>query len=65
MIIMKNYVQMGFYYVDKNHQLVRALCRAFTQTNEPMIAYVNVDKGGYASDVYLMNEDEFKSRFGI
>ena len=62
---MKNYVQMGFHYVDKNHQLVRTVCRALTQTNEPMIAYVNVDKGGYASDVYLMNEDEFKSRFGI
>ena len=62
---MKNYVQMGFHYVDKNHRLVRTVCRALTQTNEPMIAYVNVDKGGYASDVYLMNEEDFKTRFGI
>ena len=62
---MKRYVQMGYHYTDEKGQLIRTVCRAFTQTNDPMIAYVNVDKGGFASDVFLMNEDEFKIRFGI
>ena len=63
---MKNrYVSMGYNYTDNNGSLVRTVCRAYMPNGEAMIAYVNVDAGGYASDVYLMNEEEFKSRFGI
>ena len=62
---MKNYVQMGYHYIDKDHQLVRTVCRAFTQANESMIAYVNISENGYASEVYLQSEEDFKSRFGI
>jgi len=61
----KNSVNMGYNYNDDSGKLVRTVCRAYTQTGDSMIAYVNIDKGGYASDVYLMEENEFNVRFNV
>lgn len=63
--MVKNTVNMRYNYIDEDGILVRTVCRAYTQSGEAMIAYVNIDKGGYASDIYLMEESMFKSRFGI
>ena len=61
----KNTVNMGYNYVDKDGNLVRTVCRAYTQYGDTVIAYVNIDKGGYASDVYVMREALFRSKFDI
>ena len=60
----KNYVAMGTYYHANPYGLVRTVCKGFDwQSGEAMIAYVNVDNGGVASDVFLMPEDQFKNIF--
>ena len=60
----KNYVAMGSYYHANPYGLVRTVCKAFDyQSGEAMIAYVNVNEGGQASDVFLMPEDTFKNIF--
>ena len=61
----KNTVNMGYNYICDSGKLVRTVCRAYTQAGKAMIAYVNIDNGGYASDVYLMDEKEFKAKFCI
>lgn len=61
----KNTVNMGYNYNDNSGKLVRTVCRAYTKAGEAMIAYVNIDNGGYASDVYLMEENEFKVKFNV
>ena len=58
-------VNMGYNYLDKDGCLVRTVCRAFTETGEPVIVYTNIQNGGYVSDIYLMNEQKFKERFSI
>ena len=60
----KNYVEMGVYYMDKTIGLVRTVSRMFDyKTNDPMIGYVKVGKGGIASEVYMMPEATFKEKF--
>lgn len=60
----KNYVEMGVYYTDKTIGLVRTVSRMFHyETNDPMIGYVKVGKGGVASEVYMMPENVFKEKF--
>jgi hypothetical protein len=56
---------MGCNYTDKAGKLIRTVCRAFTEDGVPMIAYVNIATGGYASDIYLDTEENFKSRFNL
>ena len=61
---MKNFVEMGSYYTANPYGLVRTVCRAFDhQSGDSMIAYVNIAKGGVASDVFIMPEDQFKNVF--
>ena len=60
----KNYVGMGEYYNANPYGLVRTVCRGFDhQTGECIIAYVNVQTGGYASEVFMMPEEQFKNIF--
>ena len=60
---MKSYVEMGSYY-HHDEKLVRTVCSAtHADTNEKMIGYVHVGKGGYASEVFVMPELEFKELF--
>lgn len=58
-------INMGCNYTDKAGKLIRTVCRAFTEEGVPMIAYVNIATGGYASDIYLDTEENFKSRFNL
>ncbi len=60
----KNSIEMGTYYNAAPYGLVRTVCKAFDyQSGEAMIAYVNIEKGGYASDIFLMPETIFKNTF--
>ena len=60
----KNYVEMGVYYMDKTIGLVRTVSRMFHyETNDPMIGYVKVGRGGVASEMYMMPETTFKEKF--
>ena len=60
----KNYVEMGVYYTDKAIGLVRTVSRMFDyKTNDSMIGFVKVGKGGVASEMYTMPENIFKERF--
>ena len=60
----KNFVAMGSYYNANPYGLVRTVCRAFDhQSGEAMIAYVNIATGGYASEIFLMPEDQFMNIF--
>ena len=60
----KNSVGMGEYYNAAPYGLVRTVCRGYDhQSGESIIAYVNIETGGYASDVFMMSEDEFKNIF--
>lgn len=60
----KNYVEMGVYYMDKTIGLVRTVSRMFHyETNDPMIGYVKVGRGGVASEMYMMPEMTFKEKF--
>lgn len=56
-------INMGCNYTDKTGKLVRTVCRAFTEDGLPMIAYVNIATGGFASDIYLTTEEDFTNRF--
>ena len=61
---MKNYVEMGSYYNSNPYGLVRTVCRAFEhETGEAVIAYVNIEEGGTASDIFFMPEVQFKNIF--
>lgn len=62
---MKSYVEMGTYYRhEPNNILVRTVCTAtHSNTNERMIGYVHVGRGGCASEVFVMPEIEFKKLF--
>ena len=61
---MKKNIDMGCYYNANPYGLVRTVCRAYDfQSGDPMIAYVNISKGGVAGDVFLMPENEFKNIF--
>lgn len=60
----KNYVEMGVYYTDKTMGLVRTVSRMFYyETNDPVIGFVKVSKGGVASEMYAMPENVFKEKF--
>ena len=61
---MAKMIKMGFNYSDGT-TLVRTVCRAFTADKQSMIAYTEIAAGGYASDIYLLPEEDFRSRFGI
>jgi hypothetical protein len=59
---MRSKVGMGDYY-QNGTSLIRTVCRAFdSETGNPMIAYVKVTDG-YASDVQILPEDKFISKF--
>ena len=62
---MKSYIEMGSYYrYEANNVLVRTVCSAIhADTSEKMIGYVHVGRGGYASEVFVMPESEFKELF--
>ena len=60
----KNYVEMGRYYRSNPYGLVKTVCRGYNyESGEVFIAYVNVNKGGCASDIFLMPENEFQNIF--
>lgn len=62
---MKSYIEMGSYYRhEDSNTLVRTVCSAtHASTNEKMIGYVHVGKGGYASEVFVMPETDFRATF--
>lgn len=62
---MKNtYVGMGCFYHTNPYGLVKTICRGLdSQSGDAMIAYVQVQKGGYAGDIFFMPEEEFKNTF--
>lgn len=61
---MKTYVEMGAYYNVNPYGLVRTVCKAYDhESGESMIAFVHIDKGGYAGDIFLMSEAQFKNIF--
>lgn len=61
---MKKFVEMGDYYRANPYGLVKTVLRGFDHlSGEAMIAYVNVQDGGMASDVFFMPEEEFKNIF--
>ena len=61
---MKTYVEMGAYYNVNPYGLVRTVCKAYDhESGESMIAFVHVGKGGYAGDIFLMPEVQFKNIF--
>ena len=60
---MKSYIEMGAYY---RHQdtLVKTVCAmTHADTKEKLIGYVEVSKGGLASDLYVMSELKFKELY--
>ena len=60
----KSFIGMGDYYHANTYGLVRTVCKAYDfESGEAMIAYVNVNEGGYVSDVFLMPEIQFKNIF--
>ena len=60
----KSFIGMGDYYHANPYGLVRTVCKAYDfESGEAMIAYVNVNEGGYVSDVFLMPEIQFKNIF--
>lgn len=55
---------MGCFYHANPYGLVKTICRGFdSQSGDAMIAYVQVQKGGYAGDIFFMPEEEFKNTF--
>ena len=60
----KNYVEMGSYYTNGN-ALVKTVCRATSahDNDAKFIAYAHVSKGGEASEIFLMPEQEFMEIF--
>ena len=60
----KNYVEMGSYYTNKN-ALVKTVCRATSalDNNLKLIAYAHVSRGGEASEIFVMPEEEFVNLF--
>lgn len=64
MNISKRYIEMGAYYSANPYGLVKTVCKIYHyESGESMIAYVNVGKGGVASEVFAMPENEFKNIF--
>lgn len=61
---MKNFVGMGQFYRANPYGLVKTVCRGFdANSGDAMIAYAQVGKGGCASEVFFMLEDEFRNIF--
>lgn len=62
---MKNsYVGMGCFYRANPYGLVKTVCRTIDAiSGDVVIAYVNVGKGGCASDVFIIPEAEFINIF--
>ena len=62
---MKNsYGGMGCFYRANPYGFVKTVCRAIDAiSGDAVIAYVNVGKGGCASDVFIMPEIEFMNIF--
>lgn len=58
----ENYIAMGAYYCAYPQGLVRTICKA-TNGIDNIVVYVNVIKGGYASEVQYMLETDFKRIF--
>ena len=59
-----NFVAMGCFYRANPYSLVKTICRGFdADSGDVMIAYVQVGKGGCASEVFFMLENEFKNIF--
>ena len=55
---------MGCFYRANPFGLVKTVCRAIDAiSGDVVIAYVNVGKGGCASDVFIMPEVEFMNIF--
>lgn len=60
----QNFVSMGSFYRANPYGLVKTIYRAIDAiSGDAVIAYVNVGKGGYASDVFIMPETEFMNIF--
>lgn len=58
------YVQWDSYYHDDTLGLVRTVCRVTDiKTNISSIAFVKVGEGGCASEIFSMEEEEFKKIF--
>lgn len=61
---MKSFVGMGQFYSANPYGLVKTVCRGFDyNSGEAMIAFVNVQSGGCASEIFLMPEKEFENIF--
>ena len=60
----KSFVAMGSYYTSKEYGLVRTVCRGRDITDgSEKIAFVKVLSGGMASEIFFMEENEFKESF--
>lgn len=60
----KNFIGMGDYYRSNEQELVRTVCRGTdVVTGNSVIAFVKVLSGGIASEIYFMEENDFKSKF--
>jgi hypothetical protein len=54
-------VALGRYYKTKEYGLIRTVCHATNlETQENMIGFVKIGKGGLASDMALLNEKHFR-----
>lgn len=59
-----SFVEMGSYYQANPYGLVRTVCRATdSESGDQLIAYVTVAKGGVASEVFVMPENQFENIF--
>lgn len=60
----KNFVAMGEYYFSEKYGRARTVCRGTDmKTGESMIAFVKVNEGGVASEVFFISEVEFRSMY--
>lgn len=59
----RNFINMGCNYADNEGNLVRTICRAFTQSGNAMIAYANIGSNGCVGDTYIIGEAAFKKKY--
>ena len=60
----KNFVARGEYYFSEKNGRARTVCRGIDmKTGESMIAFVKVNEGGVASEVFFISEAEFRSMY--
>lgn len=61
---MKNFVGMGQFYRANPYGLVKTVCRGFdANSGDAMIAYVQVGKGGCASEVFSCPRTNLETSF--